>query len=216
MRRVGFVAFVLSTLVAGAAEARDDKAPADFSGVYLGLDTGYGFGASGDWCYCTVLPPAVDAVGGEGGITVAAEAGYDMRVGQLVIEAAARAGFADIKFSEICTGGMRCHGEASWLAEAQVSAGFLLFGDMLVAGSAGYVVGDVHAQAGPGPADTSIHDGHVLAARIEQGMTQGWRMGVEYRYYDMAGTNEDAAGADVEIDWTSHAVALVIRYELGD
>jgi hypothetical protein len=216
VRRVGFVAFVLSTLVAGAAQARDDKAPADFSGLYLGLETGYGFGASGDWCYCSVLPPAVDAIGGEGGITVAAEAGYGMRFGLVVIQAAARAGFADIKFSEVCVGGMSCHGEASWLAQAQVSAGLLLFADTLVAGSLGYAVGDVHAQAGAGPADTSTHDGHVLAARVEQGMSQGWRMGLEYRHYDMAGTNEDAAGSDVEIDWASQSVALVIRYELGD
>ena len=215
MRRVGFIAFALNALMAGTAEARETQPPADFSGVYLGLNTGYGFGASGDWCNCSFLPPAVDATGGEGGITVSLEAGYDMRFGPLVIEAAARAGLADIKFSETCAGGTRCHGEASWLAEAQMSAGILV-DDTLLAGSIGYAAGEVTAQTGGGPADTSVHDGRVFGARVEQGMTQGWRMGVEHRYYDMGGANEGALGADVDIDWTSHTIALIIRYELGE
>jgi hypothetical protein len=176
---------------------------------------GYGAGESGDWCGCTFLPPATDATGGEGGIFVAGEVGYAVRLGPVVIEAAARAGHADIKFAETCASGAPCNGELAWIAEAQLSAGVVVFGDILLAGTIAYAAADVHAQAGAGEATTALHDGHAFAARIEQGMSGGWRMGVEYRRYDMAGTNEAPSG-DVDIDWTADTVALVIHYELGE
>ncbi len=204
---------LVMTAVWPTSIARAGDPPADFTGVYLGLSTGYGFGATGDWCYCSPLPVAASAVGGEGGIVIGGEAGYGMRVGPLVVEAGARASYADVRFFEYpCVAGLACSGELAWLGEAQMSAG-LAFGDILVTGGVGYAVGDVHANIGSAPTDTSTHEGHVLTARIEQGMSDGWRMGFEYRYYDMSGTN-DLAGAPVDFDWNAQSAAFVIRYEL--
>ncbi|MDZ4865857.1 MAG: outer membrane beta-barrel protein [Alphaproteobacteria bacterium] len=203
---------LLAVAFAPLANAREADPPADFAGAFVGLNTGYAFGASGDWCYCTFLPSVADATEGEGGIIVGGEAGYGVRLGPIVIEAAARASHADVQFSEICGIGLPCSGQAGWIGEAQISAGFVLFGDILFAGTWGYAVADVDTTIGL-DASNATHDGIVLAARIEQAMTENWRMGLEYRQYDMQGTNGTPAG-DVDIDWQTEAVALTIHYEL--
>jgi opacity protein-like surface antigen len=193
--------------------ARAGDPPADFTGPYLGISTGYGFGAGGDWCFCSPVPAAADAAEGEGGIVVGGEAGYGVRFGLVVVEAGVRASYADIGFFEnSCAGALACSGELAWLGEAQVSVGVVI-GDVLVAGGIGYAAGDVHADIGPSSTSTSTHDGRVLSVRLEQGMSDGWRMGLEYRYYDMSGTN-DLAGAPVDFDWTTQSAAFTIRYEL--
>jgi opacity protein-like surface antigen len=207
-----FLFAVLAVAFAPLANARDKDPPADFAGTFVGLNTGYGFGASGDWCTCTFLPSVADVTEGEGGITVGAELGYGLRLGPIVIEAAARASHADVKFAEVCAAGIPCSGETSWLAEAQISAGFVLFENILIAGTWGYAAADVDAHMGP-YTSSATHDGTVLAARIEQAMSENWRLGLEYRHYDMQGTNDTPAG-EVDIDWKTEVIALAIHYEL--
>lgn len=213
MSRWLLVAFALF-LALGVAEARDANAPARFEGLSLGLDTGYGFGSSGDWCFCSFVPAATDAAGGKGGVTVAGELGYGLRLGPLFLEPSLRAGYADIGFSEIC-GSTRCNGELSWLAEAQVSAGIIVYDNIAVVGSLGVAAANVFAQVSSGPETSAVHDGVVAGAGVELGMSGGWRMGVEYRRYDMQGSNETPSG-DVDIEWQTQTLSLVIHYELAD
>jgi opacity protein-like surface antigen len=212
VRRILLIA-VLMVAFAPLANAREKDPPADFDGTFVGLNTGYGFGASGDWCTCTFLPSVADATEGEGGIFAGGELGYGLRLGPIVLEVSARASHADIAFAEVCTAGVPCSGETSWLAEAQVSAGFVLFDNILIAGTWGYGAADVTAQMGPYESD-AVHDGTVLAARIEQAMSENWRMGLEYRHYDMQGTNDTPVG-DVDIEWQSEVISLGIHYELN-
>lgn len=211
MRRA-FLFAVLLVAFAPLANAREKDPPADFDGLFIGLNTGYGFGAAGDWCNCTFLPSVADVTEGEGGIVVGAELGYGIRLGPLVIEAAARASHADVKFAEVCAAGIPCSGETTWLAEAQVSAGFVVFDNILIAGAWGYAAAAVDAQMGP-YASSATHDGAVLAARVEQAMSENWRMGLEYRHYDMQGTNGTPVG-EVDIDWQTEVVSFAIHYEL--
>ena len=206
--------FAFAWLVAhGIAEARDGNAAARFEGLFLGIETGYGFGSAGDWCFCSVLPAATDAAGGEGGVTIASELGYALRWGPLFVEPAIRAGYADVKFSEVCSGGPTCRGELSWLAEGQVSAGIIVYNGLALAGSLGVVAANVHTRVGTASETAAIHDGLVAGARLEQGMPGGWRMGLEYRHYDMHGSNEAPSG-NVDLDWQTQTLSLVIHYEL--
>ena len=222
MHRLLFVACVVGTSLSGLAAARAAAPNADFSGLYLGLQTSYGFGAGGDWCFCTFLPPALDATGGNGGILVGGEAGYGMRFGAFVVEAETRLSYSNLAFAELCAPNLRCDGELSWIGEAQISAGFVI-DDTLIAATAGLATGDVSARTinagGALDDDASLHDGHVFGARIEQGMSGGWRFGLEYRYYDMSGENSlstgTAAPTPVDIDWHAHVAGLTIRYELS-
>jgi opacity protein-like surface antigen len=211
--RLLFAAFVLALFAAPAVAQADDTTPADFSGVHLGLDIGYGLGASGDWCQCTPIPIGTDAVGGDGGILIGGEAGYGERLGPLVLEATARMSYADVDFADACPGIGTCSGELAWLGETFASAGVVLYDFILVAASVGYAAGDVSVAVGPADDDTSTHEGLMLGARSEFGMPGGWRMGVEYRHYDMSGTNM-TAGGPVEIDWETESVSFAIRYEL--
>ena len=213
VRRLALCA-IAAAAFASAASARAADPPADFSGVFVSLDLGYGFGASGDWCNCTFLPAVTDMVGGEGGIIVGGGVGYDVRLGSLVLEMAARGSHADIKFSEAC-GTTVCSGEVAWLGETHVGAGLIIFDDILIAGTYGHAFGDVHAQAGLAPPSTSRHDGSTVTARVEQGWSGGWRMGLEYRRYELEGDNE-APAAEVAVDWSSQVIALVIHYELPE
>lgn len=200
---------------AGSALASAPKA--DFSGAFLGIQSEYGFGAQGDWCGCTFTPAVTDSAGGEGGVLAGVQAGYDLRFGSLVIEAGVRASYADIGFDRMCAAAARCEGALDWLAEAQVSAGFVIFGDTLVAAGAALAAGDVEAVAGGALKSTATHDGQVFILRAEQAMSGGWRFGAEYRYYEMDGTNRldtpTSAPADVAIRWTAHVIGLTIANE---
>lgn len=209
---LGLAAMFLAVATAFAAAPK-----ADFSGAFLGLQTEYAFGAQGDWCGCTFTPAITDSAGGEGGMLAGVQAGYDWRFGSFVVEAGVRASYADLGFDRVCAGPARCEGALDWLAEAQLSAGFVFFGDMLLVASAGLAAGDVEATAGGAIKSTATHDGHVFGVRGEQGMSGGWRFGVEYRYYDMEGTNHldtpTSAASDVAIAWTAHVVGLTIANE---
>jgi outer membrane immunogenic protein len=224
MHRLVLVAYVAcAVLLSATIVARAEQRAADFSGVYLGLQTSYGFGAGGDWCFCTFVPPALDAAGGEGGILVGGEAGYGLRLGALVVEAEGRLSYSDVAFAELCAPNLRCEGELSWLGETQVSVGFIVMDDILIAATAGLATGEVTARAsgaGVSDEDSSIHNGVTFGARVEQGMIGGWRFGLEYRYYDMSGDNTLTPGtgapAPVDIDWHAHVAGLTIRYELND
>lgn len=205
-------ALVAGLAAAPSAATAEDNTPADFAGLHLGLDMGYGLGVGGDWCLCSPIPLGADAVGGDGGILVGGEAGYGVRFGPIVLDAAVRLSYADIDFAEACPGIGTCSGELAWLGEAVATAGVVVFDDILLAASVGYAAGDVSVVAGFAD-DTSTHDGRMLGGRVEFGMPGGWRMGVEYRYYDMAGTNLTASGP-VEIEWQTESVSFTIRYEL--
>lgn len=215
--RVLLLASVFACLAWPSAAAQ--RAPdADFVGVYLGLQTDYGFGGGGDWCFCTAAPFVADATGGDGGILAGLNAGYDVRLGPIVLGAETRLSYAEISFAETCGVGIRCFAELHWLGEALISAGVAI-GHTHLALSAGFAAGDVRAETNApgalGLIESSMHDGRVFAARIEQGMSGGWRYALEYRYYDMSGSH-DIPGAQVDIDWTTHVGGLRITYELPD
>ena len=207
----------LAAMFWAAATAFAAGPAADFNGAFLGLQTEYGFGAHADWCGCTYVTPLTDAAGGEGGMIAGGQAGYDLRFGSFVVEAGVRASYADLGFDRVCAGPTRCVGNLNWLGEAQLTAGFVVFGDILIAGSAGLAAGDVTASAGGIVTSSEIHDGHVFGGRAEMAMSDGWRFGLEYRFYDMQGTNTvdtpTTAPADVDIKWTAHVVGLTIANE---
>lgn len=211
--RLFLVALIAGLLAALSVARADDTTPADFAGAHVGLDIGYGLGSSGDWCQCSPIPLGTDAFGGDGGIFVGGEAGYGLRLGPLVLEASARLSYADVDFADACPGFGTCTGDLAWLGETFASAGVVLYDYILVAASVGYAAGDVSVAVGAADDDTSTHDGLMLGARSEFGMPGGWRMGVEYRHYDMSGTNM-TAGGPVEIDWETESVSFAIRYEL--
>lgn len=216
--RVGIFA-LLSLCLALPAQAQAHDPYADFSGVYLGVQTDYGSGGSGgDWCNCSPVPFVADAGGGRGGIVAGGHAGYDLRWGALVLEAETKLSYADVSFAETC-GAFSCAGEAQWLAEAHLGAG-LVFGRTMIAAQAGLAAGDVEARSNafsPSTAPaTSIHDGTVYGARLEYAMIDGWRMSLEYRHYDMKGENDIAGGTPVDIEWTSDVGGLRMTLELGE
>ena len=215
--RLGLLA-VFGVYLAMPAHAQSHDPYADFSGVYLGVQTDYASGGSSDWCNCTPAPFVTDAGGGDGGIVAGGHAGYDLRWGALVLEAETKLSYADVSFAETC-GAFSCAGEAQWLAEAHVGAG-VVFGRTMIAVQAGLVAGDVEARSNaftPSSAPaTSIHDGTVLGARLEYAMIDGWRIALEYRHYDMKGENDIASGAPVDIEWTSDVAGLRMTYEIGE
>jgi opacity protein-like surface antigen len=216
-------AFAVACAVQAAAAAPSTQA--DFSGLSIGLQTSYGFGAS-DWCFCNFVGPAVDATGGRGGIVVGGHAAYGARLGPIVLEGEGRLSYANVAFAETCGPALACAGALQWLGEADATAGYA-FGDTMFAATLGYAEGDVRATTSvtAGPArgtareETTTHEGRVYGARLEQAMSGGWRFGLEYRYYDMQGTNlaADPAGAptQVAIDWHAHVAGLTISYELN-
>src|SRR5262245_22548156 len=106
-----------------AAEPPAPPPPATFSGLYLGIQTDYGFGGGGDWCLCTYAPLLADASGGDGGIVVGGHVGADLRLGPLVLEAETRLSYAEVDFAEECGVSLRCSAKLNWLAEAQLGAG---------------------------------------------------------------------------------------------
>lgn len=210
----------MTVIAAAFAPAMAKDPPADFSGATLGLEVDYGFGGNSQWCFCTNVPIAVDATGGDGGVVGGLQAGYDVRVDRFVVGAETRLSFSDLAFANECSDDVHCSGVLRWAGEVHARAG-VVFDDILIYAMGGYAFGTVHSQtidlSGAAPIAISadeLHEGPVAGGGVELAMGEGWRFGLQYTFYDMSGSGGVLGGRNIDLDWTAHAGGLRIAYEI--
>lgn len=181
--RIGVAATAL--LFAGfAAQAADlhYKAPAytapvysNWTGFYVGLNAGYGFGTS-TWDFPAVSPKPKGFIGG-------GTIGYNLQTGTWVWGIEGDIDFSGMKDSPVCALG-NCETKNTYLGTVRGRIGYAGWNNWLPYITGGAAVGDIKATDTAGSASkTKI--GWTLGAGVEYAFMSNWSAKLEYLYADL-------------------------------
>ncbi|MFZ3359243.1 MAG: outer membrane protein [Xanthobacteraceae bacterium] len=192
MKRV-CVALIGLVALAGAAEAADLARPVPYypkaaiytpppfswTGFYLGINGGGGFGSS-NW----------DSTGSRniGGGLVGGTIGYNYQVGQAVFGVEGDIDWSNINGSTTNACPPGCETSNTWLGTARGRIGYAA-GRFMPYVTGGAAFGDIRASA-PGIATQSSNKaGWTLGGGLETALTANWTAKVEYLYVDLGSFN---------------------------
>jgi outer membrane immunogenic protein len=176
-------ALMMAPIAAHAADLpRSYKAPAyvapvfaNWTGFYLGLNAGYGFGKS-DW---DVTGVSTDPKGFVGGVTI----GYNFQTGLWLWGIEGDFDYSGMKGSQDCFGGS-CETKNSWLGTARGRFGYAGWNNWLPYLTGGAAFGDVKATSPFGDA-SKTKVGWTAGAGVEYAMWSNWSVKAEYLYVDL-------------------------------
>lgn len=220
MKRVilaGVSALAVVTMM-GAANAADlprrraempVKAPAympafSWTGFYVGINGGGGFGRS-NW---SALGTNLDTSGGLVGGTV----GYNWQAGQTVFGLEGDVDWSGIKGSDAC-GGLACETKNDWLGTFRGRVGYA-FNRVMPYVTGGLAVGNVKASTINGSNDET-RAGWTLGAGIEANIVGPWSAKIEYLYADLGKTTCSTCGlgaTPTDVDFHTNIVRAGINY----
>jgi outer membrane immunogenic protein len=185
----------------------------NWSGIYVGINGGYGFGTS-DWTGGGLSTGSFDINGGLVGGTV----GVNFQTGQFVFGVEGDADYSMVKgttTSLICPG---CQTSDSWLGTIRGRAGYawdraLLF----VTGGGAY--GDIKATVPGVGTDTSTEFGWTVGGGLEYAFTENWTAKVEYLYVDLANGSCNAAcgspATPIDVSFQTSLIRAGINFKFG-
>jgi outer membrane immunogenic protein len=151
---------------------------ANWTGFYVGVNVGYGFGKS-DWD----SPPTSPAPKGVlAGLTL----GYNYQIGTWLFGIEGDADYSGMKGSATCFGGLdTCETKNSWLATARGRIGYAGWNNWLPYITAGAAGGDVKATESFNGSATKTKIGWTAGLGVEYAMWSSWSVKLEYLYVDL-------------------------------
>ncbi|MGO4334285.1 outer membrane protein [Labrys sp. KB_33_2] len=234
---------MVAALVAGGADAADLAprpvepvapvyTPYDWSGPYIGLHVGYGWGREND-NYSEngpLLPPTpaqTQSVADHfnmNGFVGGAHAGYNYQINQFVIGGEVDIDYADLKGSHRYSyygGGWsgRLQMKSEWQGSARLRAGYALDNILLYAtGGIAFANGKLsdsgqYFGTAYGTSDTNTHIGWTIGAGAEYAFTQNWIGRLEVRYTDFQKKRYVVTDPSVKAGWNQTTVNLGISYK---
>jgi len=157
-------------------------APAyNWSGFYLGINGGGGWGHSNWDASATRINTSGGLVGGT--------AGYNWQLGNAVLGIEGDIDWANLKgtnTSTLCPLG--CSTSDTWLSTVRGRAGYA-FGNVLPYVTGGLAVGDIRAATPGFVGATNTSAGWTAGAGLEVGLTGNWSAKAEYLYVDLGRFN---------------------------
>lgn len=175
------------------------SAPYNWSGFYLGLNGGYGFGRS-TWDSGVAGASSFDTRGGVVGGTI----GYNWQVNQAVFGLEGDGDWSDINGSTTgvpCT--TSCETRNTWLATARGRIG-LAFDHFMPYVTGGAAFGDIRANPIGFPGDRETRAGWTLGGGLEAVISGPWTAKIEYLYADLGHTTCPAGSCAVSTDVDFH------------
>ncbi|MGA2943026.1 MAG: outer membrane protein, partial [Xanthobacteraceae bacterium] len=166
-------------------------APAwNWSGFYLGVNGGYGFGNT-SWDGGV---GSFDANGGLAGGTI----GINYQIGQLVLGAEGDFDWQDLSgsTSAAACGGVNCNTKTDYLGTFRGRVGYA-FDRIMVYGTAGGAVTDVKANLAGFPSTSNTELGWTAGAGIEGAITDNLTAKIEYLYADFENTSCPASSCGI-------------------
>lgn len=183
--RTGFAlaAVMAAPLAAHAADLPNTyKSPAyvapaysSWTGFYVGLNGGYGFGKS-NW---DVPAVSISPKGALFGVT----AGYNFQTGTWVWGLEGDIDYSGMKGTASCPGG-DCETKNSWLGTVRGRIGYAGWNNWLPYITGGLAMGDIKASRSTGSA-TKTKIGYALGAGVEYALMTSWSVKLEYLYADL-------------------------------
>jgi outer membrane immunogenic protein len=203
---IGLLALTGAATAADIPRAAPVKAPAyyapayNWTGFYLGINGGYGWGRS-EW---DGFGASTDPSGFLAGGTI----GYNWQTGPLVFGLEGDIAWSDMRgtFSNAaCPFG--CETRNGWLATARGRFGYAIDRVMPYV-TGGLAAGDIRANpAGfPGASDTNV--GWTVGAGLEAAVTGNWTAKIEYLYVDLGdvGCSAAACGIATNVGYQANVV----------
>jgi outer membrane immunogenic protein len=227
-------------MFAGAAQAEDYSAPASSSwtGGYIGVTGGYGWGDSdfdADVVDSADNSNIVESLNGSidvDGFLLGGQAGYDFDFGNgMVLGVVGDMSWAGIDGDTCVEDAPGCIGdpddsyafaEVNWIAMVRARAGFNT-GPALFYGTGGLAIADAEASAtfiegdtDPRRSDSNTHLGWVIGAGAEYRMTENMSLGAEYLHVELGREDYAMRGTAVDIlsdsDLTLDIVKASVNY----
>jgi len=236
MKRALLIAGAFALLGAGQALAADLPQPApqvkapvayvppvfSWTGFYLGINGGYGFGQS-DWS-----DPNDGSTGSfnTSGFLIGGTLGANYQIGSFVIGLEGDGDWNDANgttFNGSCAV-VGCTTRSDWLATVRGRAGFA-WDRVLFYGTGGAAFGDVQGAAGALPFASGTQTGWTAGAGIEWAFAPNWTGKVEYLYVDLGNfscpatscgaTNGLGLFSPSTVTFTENIVRAGINYKFG-
>jgi outer membrane immunogenic protein len=179
---------------------------ANWTGFYVGLNGGYGFGSS-DWDSPAVSP---DPTGGMVGATI----GYNFQTGMWVWGFEGDIDWSDMKGDVTCGSGS-CETKNDWFGTARARLGYAGWNNWLPYVTGGAAFGDVKADlTTTGTTKSSTQIGWTAGAGVEWAFRSNWSFKLEYLYADLGSFDcGTACGATVDnVTFTTNLVRAGINY----
>jgi outer membrane immunogenic protein len=179
---------------------------ANWTGFYVGINGGYGFGKS-DWDIPAV---STDPSGGLVGATL----GYNWQTGMWVWGFEGDIDWADIKGDATCGAGT-CTTKNDWLGTARLRVGYAGWNNWLPYLTGGAAFGDIKADStvtGMSASKTQI--GWTAGVGVEYAFRSNWSAKLEYLYADLGSFDCGVAcGATTDnVDYKVNLVRAGINY----
>jgi outer membrane immunogenic protein len=169
-----------------------------WSGFYLGINGGYGFGTS-RWTDTATTVSTGDF--NTSGFVVGGTAGYNMLFGAAVLGIEADIDWTDIHGRTTTNCPLGCETKNTWLGTARARLGYA-FDRFLPYFTGGGAFGDIRATAAPFAGTTKTQFGWALGAGIEYAFLNNWSAKLEYLYVDLGSVQCPAASCGSTIDTT--------------
>ncbi|MFZ0846157.1 MAG: outer membrane protein [Pseudolabrys sp.] len=172
------------------------KAPAyvqayNWTGGYVGINGGYGFGRSD-----TSIPFATGGFNTSGGV-VGGTVGYNWQMGQTVFGLEGDLDWTHIRGNAAC-GIANCETRNDWLGTARGRLGYA-FDRFLPFVTGGAAFGDIKNTISTVGSSTANKAGWTVGGGLEAALTGPWTAKVEYLYVDL-GRGASLAGADTRFN----------------
>jgi outer membrane immunogenic protein len=177
-----------------------------WSGFYVGLHAGYGFGTA-DWATLATDPEPSGFIGG-------GTLGYNLQTGSWVWGLEADLAYSGMKDDVACFGGQRCETELTWFGTARGRIGYAGWSSMMPYITGGAAFGNVNYTRNAAE-EKATKVGWTAGAGLEYAMWSSWSVKLEYLYADL-GTYSCAiclpgvGSADVDVH--AHIVRAGINY----
>jgi outer membrane immunogenic protein len=202
----------------------------NWSGVYFGINGGYGFGSS-TFNFPTGTPGCSGCTpsNSPNGFLVGGTVGANYQIGGFVMGVEGDLDWADLDGKTACfaSAGPNCETKSDFLGTVRGRAGWawdrvLFFGT--AGGAAGNIKAGTNGQFGTGAWDSSDKFGWTAGAGIEAAFAQNWTAKIEYLYVDLgSGACNVACGVgtpggpltSVNVSLTENVVRAGVNYKFS-
>jgi outer membrane immunogenic protein len=184
----------------------------NWTGFYVGINAGYGFGES-DW---SAVPTASNK---PKGFLVGGTLGYNYQIGSIVWGIEGDFNYADVKDSVDCAPGVTCETKNDWLATFRGRVGYA-FDRWLPYVTAGGAYGNVEATvsvpiAGLAASSSSDQFGWTVGAGLEYAFLGNWTAKVEYLYVDLGDFDTGPAPFVNNVSFKQNIVRAGLNYKFS-
>jgi outer membrane immunogenic protein len=187
----------------------DFVAPFSWTGFYVGLNGGYGFGKS-SWSSGGLSTGDFNVNGALAGLTL----GYNLQTGTWVWGAEGDLDASWMKGSTTTACASGCETKNSWLGTGRLRLGYAGWNNWLPYLTGGVAAGDIKATDSTGSV-TKTAIGWTAGLGVEYAMFGNWSTKLEYLYADLGkvtcGT-PTCAGGDVDIKFKANIVKVGVNY----